>query len=304
MEVLGGADDEPATLISCVARCGEAIVDHAQASEERAGTLAAVANPLLLLPDFLLILIGWVICRRTALDRPVWDAVERLVYYLLFPVLLFNSIVKSPLQPAQAAKLALAALAMLAVASPWRWCLGRCRHRRRRHASVRRSPSASTSTSPWPCRTARRRAGAGVDGALDRDCSRSQRSPRLALRATRPVDGCASSRRTPHHQHARRRRSNAARPDVARGRRDDVQRIGSAALAARTERSARAGVRLARDSAGSPRRCSRSALVMRCSRCRVAALALRRSARHRRLFASLRPPPALRSRGAHGRRRR
>lgn len=74
-----------------------------------------MSNPLLLLPDFLLILVGWVICRRTALGRPVWDAVERLVYYLLFPVLLFNSIVRSPLQPQQAANLAIAALAMLAV---------------------------------------------------------------------------------------------------------------------------------------------------------------------------------------------
>jgi predicted permease len=61
-----------------------------------------MANPLLLLPDFLLILIGFVLCRWTALDRPVWDAAERLVYYLLFPVLLFNSIVKSPLDASQA----------------------------------------------------------------------------------------------------------------------------------------------------------------------------------------------------------
>jgi predicted permease len=64
-----------------------------------------MANPLLLLPDFLLILIGFVLCRWTALDRPVWDAAERLVYYLLFPVLLFNSIVKSPLDASQALSL-------------------------------------------------------------------------------------------------------------------------------------------------------------------------------------------------------
>jgi len=69
-----------------------------------------MANPLLLLPDFLLILIGWIVCRRTSLDRTVWDAAERLVYYLLFPVLLFNSIVRSPLQPAQALSLAVAGL--------------------------------------------------------------------------------------------------------------------------------------------------------------------------------------------------
>jgi malonate transporter len=74
-----------------------------------------VANPLLLLPDFLLILVGFVICRGTALDRRVWDAAERLVYFLLFPVLLFNSILRSPLKPAEAFDLALAGVVMLAV---------------------------------------------------------------------------------------------------------------------------------------------------------------------------------------------
>jgi predicted permease len=61
---------------------------------------------LLLLPDFLLIACGFLLCRYTALDRPVWESAERLVYYLLFPVLLFNSIVNSPLQPAQTMSLA------------------------------------------------------------------------------------------------------------------------------------------------------------------------------------------------------
>lgn len=63
-------------------------------------------NGLLLLPDFLLIVCGFLLCRYTALDRPVWEGAERLVYYLLFPVLLFNSIVNSPLQPAQTLSLA------------------------------------------------------------------------------------------------------------------------------------------------------------------------------------------------------
>lgn len=52
----------------------------------------------LLLPDFCLIAIGFLICRYTPLNRPVWDQVEKLVYFFLFPVLLFHSIVKSPLQ--------------------------------------------------------------------------------------------------------------------------------------------------------------------------------------------------------------
>ena len=51
----------------------------------------------LLLPDFSLILCGYLICRYTALNRSVWQPVESLVYYLLFPVLLFQSIVKSPM---------------------------------------------------------------------------------------------------------------------------------------------------------------------------------------------------------------
>ncbi len=51
----------------------------------------------LLFPDFSLILCGYLICRFTALNRPVWQHVESLVYFFLFPVLLFHSIVKSPL---------------------------------------------------------------------------------------------------------------------------------------------------------------------------------------------------------------
>lgn len=51
----------------------------------------------LLFPDFALILLGYVLCRFSALNRSVWQGVEAVVYYLLFPVLLFHSIVKSPL---------------------------------------------------------------------------------------------------------------------------------------------------------------------------------------------------------------
>lgn len=63
-------------------------------------------DPLLLLPDFLLILGGFCLCRYTSFGRPTWDVVERLVYHLLFPALLFASIVRSPLQPGDAATLA------------------------------------------------------------------------------------------------------------------------------------------------------------------------------------------------------
>ena len=74
-----------------------------------------MSNALLLLPDFLLIALGALLCRKTALDRSVWEAAERLVYYLLFPVLLFNSILKSPLQPGQTLGLAAGSMGTLAV---------------------------------------------------------------------------------------------------------------------------------------------------------------------------------------------
>jgi len=68
----------------------------------------------LLLPDFSLILIGYLLCRYTALGRPVWQAVEGLVYYFLFPVLLFQSIVRTPLDLHAASSLMGAGLALSA----------------------------------------------------------------------------------------------------------------------------------------------------------------------------------------------
>lgn len=59
----------------------------------------------LLLPDFSLILCGYLLCRHTALNRTVWEQVEALVYFFLFPVLLFYSIVRNPLDPASASRL-------------------------------------------------------------------------------------------------------------------------------------------------------------------------------------------------------
>ena len=60
---------------------------------------------LLLVPDFSLILCGYLICRFTALNRGIWEPVERLVYFFLFPVLLFHAIVKSPLDLGAASSL-------------------------------------------------------------------------------------------------------------------------------------------------------------------------------------------------------
>lgn len=66
----------------------------------------------LLFPDFSLILLGYLLCRFTALDRAMWSQVERLVYYVLFPVLLFQAVLRSPLDLAAASSLVGAALSL------------------------------------------------------------------------------------------------------------------------------------------------------------------------------------------------
>ena len=66
----------------------------------------------LLFPDFSLILCGYLVCRYTALNRTVWQQVESLVYYFLFPVLLFHSIITSPLDLGAASSLIAAGLTM------------------------------------------------------------------------------------------------------------------------------------------------------------------------------------------------
>ncbi len=74
-----------------------------------------LTHALLLLPDFLLIVVGFLVCRHTALNREVWSAAERLVYWLLFPVLLFGSIVRTPLAPAATLGLAVGGVAVVLI---------------------------------------------------------------------------------------------------------------------------------------------------------------------------------------------
>jgi hypothetical protein len=72
-------------------------------------------DALLLLPDFLLIALGFLICRYTALDRTVWQGVEQLVYWLLFPVLLFNASLHNTLRVTSMLGLAGCGLAVMAL---------------------------------------------------------------------------------------------------------------------------------------------------------------------------------------------
>ena len=58
----------------------------------------AMKTALLLLPDFALIVLGWWLSRRHFPERDFWSGVERLVYQVLFPALLFTSIAQANLK--------------------------------------------------------------------------------------------------------------------------------------------------------------------------------------------------------------
>ena len=81
----------------------------------------------LLLPDFALIASGFLICRYTGLDRPVWDGAERLVYFLLFPVLLFYAIVRNPIHVGELLAFGGSAVAVTSVGIVLAFALARVR---------------------------------------------------------------------------------------------------------------------------------------------------------------------------------
>ncbi len=70
---------------------------------------------LLLIPDFALILFGFVLNRITSWGRDFWSGLEKLIYYVLFPALLFNSIAKQKLDFVAAAPALKTALLTVAV---------------------------------------------------------------------------------------------------------------------------------------------------------------------------------------------
>jgi malonate transporter len=84
-----------------------------------------MSDALLLLPDFALIVTGFLICRHTALNRSVWDGAERLVYFVLFPCLLFTAILRNPLDASTALPLAGCALGVVAAGVALSLGLGR-----------------------------------------------------------------------------------------------------------------------------------------------------------------------------------
>ncbi len=64
-----------------------------------------MGTALLLLPDFLLIAGGAALRRVRGFDAGFWSGIERLVYFVLFPALLFRSLATLPLALADAGRL-------------------------------------------------------------------------------------------------------------------------------------------------------------------------------------------------------
>jgi predicted permease len=74
-----------------------------------------MSTALLLSPDFALILLGALLRRQMHLGDHFWTGLEKLVYFILFPALLINAVMKTPINLAAATPLLLTALAAMAV---------------------------------------------------------------------------------------------------------------------------------------------------------------------------------------------
>jgi malonate transporter len=70
-----------------------------------------MTTALLILPNFILILLGLLLARRFDFGRDFWDGLEKLVYYVLFPALLFRALAVARIDLAATGLLIAAALA-------------------------------------------------------------------------------------------------------------------------------------------------------------------------------------------------
>ena len=86
-----------------------------------------MSTALLLIPDFTLILFGFLLNRFTDWGRGFWGGLEKLIYFVLFPALLFYSIAKTKIDfvaaaPAQKTAVATVLIGMV-LAYAVRWIL-------------------------------------------------------------------------------------------------------------------------------------------------------------------------------------
>jgi hypothetical protein len=76
-----------------------------------------LSTALLILPDFALMLLGLLLAHRLGFERGFWSGAEKLVYYVMFPPLLFNAIVHAEFSIVGDAKLLAAALGAFALSA-------------------------------------------------------------------------------------------------------------------------------------------------------------------------------------------
>lgn len=76
---------------------------------------------LLVFPDFLLVGLGWMLRHKLGFTREFFAGAERLVYFVLFPALLFQSILRTPITAGNALMLlqATAAVVLIGIALSW-----------------------------------------------------------------------------------------------------------------------------------------------------------------------------------------
>lgn len=76
---------------------------------------------LLVLPDFLLVALGWALRHRLGFSREFFAGCERLVYFVLFPALLFQSILSTPITAGNAVLLLQATAAVIVIGLALSW---------------------------------------------------------------------------------------------------------------------------------------------------------------------------------------
>jgi predicted permease len=79
---------------------------------------------LLVLPDFFLVALGWALRNRLNFSREFFAGTERLVYFVLFPALLFQSIVRVPITAGSAVDVLIVAASLVAVGVALSWLAG------------------------------------------------------------------------------------------------------------------------------------------------------------------------------------
>ncbi len=75
----------------------------------------------LVLPDFLLIALGWCLLHQLKYKAEFFSTAEKLVYFVLFPALLFASIVRAPLSFGDASNLMLATVMLMVAGIALAW---------------------------------------------------------------------------------------------------------------------------------------------------------------------------------------